>query len=143
MDVAFEERRVSVRVTLPSGAFALAVPDLFAAIVPAQSRWAVRGSTVVLRLAKADPKLKWHGLSRVTSAVARGNDGARDLALRMLGVEPPPPPLADEADVIKTAERPRHSGPPKYEWDKYDREMDYGMAADAMDLIKQVGARQG
>jgi len=113
--------------SLRAGPFQLRVGPLYADVVPGECSWAIKnaGRKVVLRLRKADPRLKWAGLARVSSVLARSaNSGARDFILqRTLGVAP-----ADNADsagvgdIIRSpANQIVYSGPPKYEWDASDR----------------------
>ena len=112
--------------SLRAGAWRLRVGPLYAEVVPGGCSWALKdaGRRVVLRLQKADPRVKWAGLARVSSVLARSrNPGARDFILqRTLGVAPPPDDDGAGGDIIRApAARPIYQGPPKYTWDASDR----------------------
>ena len=112
--------------SLRAGAWQLRVGPLYAEVVPGGCSWTLKdaGRRVVLRLKKSDPRIKWAGLARVSSVLARShNPGARDFILqRTLGVAPPSDDGVTGGDIIRSpAARPIYQGPPKYAWDESDR----------------------
>ena len=125
VSVEFTQTSVSVEIALAGDRRWIFRRDpLYEPIDPCASAWYLTARRIVLKLAKADRKKKWPGLTPVFATLERRGNDALDFGLAaMTGstghLEQRKPPV--ESAIIASSERDYWQGPPKYKWTKDDR----------------------
>uniref|UniRef100_A0A7S3DYL8 CS domain-containing protein n=1 Tax=Chloropicon laureae TaxID=464258 RepID=A0A7S3DYL8_9CHLO len=129
VDVAFGPARVEVRVNLPENrTWFFRREGLYAPIDPQASSWFLSKNKhrICVKLAKVEPKKKWHGLTTVFAMVEDRRKDALDFGLAAITGSTSHVrrnPLTKESqNIVSGGKREYWSGPPKYEWNEHDRQ---------------------